>query len=490
MILIVTAAAVSGTAALASSGPPRALAAGANNAPLPAASSGASVSLAGIHKIKHVVIIMQENRSFDSYFGTFPGARGIPGVAGNRGRMPCVPDPKNGGCDKPFHDAQDRNYGGPHSATASKTDMNCINARRHAGCQMNGFVAEAEKGEACSGTNPNCSPCKSSAQRGRCLDAVGYHDAADLPNYWRWAHDFVLQDHMFASNASWSLPAHLFMVSEWSARCANAFKPFSCHNALQNPSRGGRLQYAWTDITYLLHRDHVSWGYYLMSGDQPDCNYGQMKCAAMKQAPRTPGIWNPLPEFTDVWQDGQLGNIRPISQFYSAASIGRLPKVSWVVPNYRFSEHPPALVSRGQSYVTGLIDSIMQSPDWKSTAIFLAWDDWGGFYDQVVPPAVDVNGYGMRVPGLVISPYARKGFVDHQRISFDAYNKFIEEDFLNGAELNPATDGRPDPRPDVREAFPQLGNLLHDFNFNRRPRAPVILPVCPKTDLKPRPACS
>ena len=121
----------------------------------------------------------------------------------------------------------------------------------------------------------------------------------------------------------------------------------------------------------------------------------------------------------------------------------------------------------------------MRSPDWNSTAIFLAWDDWGGFYDHVVPPVVDRNGYGLRVPGIVISPYAKQGYIDHQTLSFDAYMKFIEDDFLNGARLDPATDGRPDPRPDVREDNPILGNLTGDFNFNQTPRPPLILPVHP-----------
>ena len=91
----------------------------------------------------------------------------------------------------------------------------------------------------------------------------------------------------------------------------------------------------------------------------------------------------------------------------------------------------------------------MAGPDWSSTAIFLAWDDWGGFYDHVLPPHVDINGYGLRVPGLVISPYAKKGFIDNQTLSFDAYLKLIEDVFLGGQRLNPATDGRPDPRPGI-----------------------------------------
>jgi len=143
------------------------------------------------------------------------------------------------------------------------------------------------------------------------------------------------------------------------------------------------------------------------------------------------------------------------------------------------SEHPPALVSAGQTYVTGLINALMESPDWDSTAVFLSWDDWGGFYDHVVPPAVDQNGYGMRVPGIVISPYARRGYIDHQTMSHDAYVKFIEDDFLGGQRLDPATDGRPDPRPTVREDEPQAGNLGSDFDFSQQPRPPLILPVHP-----------
>jgi phospholipase C len=117
----------------------------------------------------------------------------------------------------------------------------------------------------------------------------------------------------------------------------------------------------------------------------------------------------------------------------------------------------------------------MRGPEWKSTAIFLTWDDWGGFYDHVVPPKVDANGYGLRVPALVISPYARRGFIDHQPLSFDAYVKFIEDDFANGGRLDPRTDGRPDPRPDVRERVPILGNLVKDFDFEQKPTRPLIL---------------
>ncbi|MBV8950459.1 MAG: phospholipase, partial [Actinobacteria bacterium] len=181
----------------------------------------------------------------------------------------------------------------------------------------------------------------------------------------------------------------------------------------------------------------------------------------------------------DVRADHQLHNIQPLGGFYQAASAGTLPAVSWVVPSGAVSEHPPAAVSFGQSYVTSLVNAVMSGPDWKSTAIFLSWDDWGGFYDHVVPPTVDGNGYGLRVPAMVISPYAKRGFIDHQTLSHDAYLKFIEDDFLSGARLDPATDGRPDPRPTVRETVPQLGDLTRDLDFGQAPRRPLVLPLNP-----------
>jgi phospholipase C len=177
-----------------------------------------------------------------------------------------------------------------------------------------------------------------------------------------------------------------------------------------------------------------------------------------------------------VKKDGELGNVRDLRDFYAAAKNGTLPSVVWLAPSAPYSEHPPALVSLGQAYVTGLIDAIMRGPDWDSTAIFLTWDDWGGFYDHVVPPRVDENGYGIRVPGIVISPYARQGFIDGQTLSHDAYVKFIEDDFLGRQRIDPKTDGRPDRRPTVRENVPILGDLRADFDFKQKPRAPEILP--------------
>ena len=422
-------------------------------------------------KIKHIVIIMQENRSFDSYFGTYPGADGIPTFNGKF--TICLKDPATGKCIYPYHDPADLNYGGPHGQTNATRDIDSG--------KMDGFIAEAEKGKAgCASTdNPDCG--------GGGTDVMGYHDAREIPNYWALAQNFVLQDHLFEPNASWSLPAHLFMVSEWSAKCSVAGDPMSCINALQSPSNPPDFgvpghpapDYAWTDLTYLLFKDQVSWKYYVQTGTEPDCEDDEADCPPVHQDAKTPGIWNPLPYFDTVQQDGQLQNITDVTNFYKDAQNGTLPAVSWITPSNQNSEHPPALLSDGQAWTASLINAVMQSPDWDSTAIFLSWDDWGGFYDHVVPPHVDENGYGLRVPGIVISPYAKQGYIDHQILSHDAYVKLIEDIFINEQRIDPATDGRPDPRPDVRENVSILGDLLSDFDFTQAPLSPFILPIHP-----------
>jgi phospholipase C len=440
--------------------------------------SGVSVASAtaphGIHKIKHIIVLMQENRSFDSYFGTFPGADGIPMVNGRP--TVCNPDPATKKCVAPYPTHTDVNGGGPHAAINEIGDV-------HAG-KMDGFLTQQRDSFVTGG-------CESFADP-RCFkffktpDVMGYHTASDIPNYWTYAKDFVLQDHMFEPDATWSLPAHLFEVSEWSAYCTE-HKASSCTNSLDNPAPLAYPKppiYAWTDLTYLLHKDNVSWRYYVVNGTEPDCeNDASIICAPVKQNSATPGIWNPLPYFDTVKADHQVGNIQSVSRFYAAAKSGTLPAVTWVVPSGDVSEHPPSPVSFGQTYVTSLINAVMHSPDWSSTAIFLAWDDWGGFYDHMVPPTVDENGYGLRVPGIVISPYAKSAYIDHQVLSFDAYDKFIEDDFLRGQRLDPRTDGRPDPRPDVRETVPILGDLTAEFDFNQAPHQPVVLPVHPHTTL-------
>lgn len=436
----------------------------------------------GIHKIRHIIIIMQENRSFDSYFGTFPGADGLPTKDG--AFTVCNPDSETGKCISPYHDNHDKNSGGPHRAVDTIREID--------NGKMDGFIITAEQGR--KGCQAAADPACAAFAR---PDVMGYHDGRDIPNYWTYARTYVLQDHMFEPNSSWSLPAHLYEISAWSAYCTRHNDPMSCSNALDDPGAvpddtfrrgsqaglerngpvGTKPIYAWTDVTYLLHKYNVSWGYYVVPGG-PGCE-GDTKTENFC----TPGIWSPLPYFDTVNNDKQIKLVQPIANFFKQAHDGTLPSVTWIAPTFADSEHPPALISAGQTWVTSLVNAVMQGPDWKDSAIFITWDDWGGFYDHEPPPLVDQNGYGLRVPAMVISPYAKPHYIDHQILSFDAYLKFIEDDFMGGARIDPKKDGRPDPRPTVREDVKILGSLQNDFDFDQTPLKPLILSTHPKTDL-------
>jgi phospholipase C len=414
---------------------------------------------------------MQENRAFDNYFGKYPGANGIPIKNGTF--LVHVLDPATGQYILPYHSTSDIEQGGPHGAVDAVNDINSG--------RMDGFIAQQEAGR-----NVNTSLISQQYGNYTAPDVMGYHDRREIPNYWAYADNFVLQDRMFEPVASWSLPMHLYMVSEWSAISKNA-NPMSSVNEIAlpvQPRNQTQSLYSWTDLTYLLYKKNVSWAYYLDEGYEPDTEDDSMIAPPVPQKATVPGIWNPLPWFETVRQDKQLKNIQSLGNFFNATKNGNLPSDVWIIPNANDSEHPPALISRGQTYTTSIINAIMESSDWNDTVILLAWDDWGGFYHHVIPPRIDENGYGLRVPALVISPYAKKGYIDHQTLSFDAYNKFIEDVFLNGERIDPQTDQRPDPRPDVRENATQLGDLRYDFDFNQTPRAPLILNPNPKTDLR------
>jgi phospholipase C len=349
------------------------------------------------------------------------------------------------------------------------------------GGKMDGFVQSVVDGPfACAKTRAP-SDCFGQIGPQQQPDVMGYHDAREIPNYWAYAERYTLQDRMFGPTDSWTLPAHLFLVSAWSATCTDVHDPMSCHSdifvddVIHNFRAGEHPPvYAWTSIAWLLDQHDVSWAYYP----------GAELCTA-RPCPEdgpTPAQ-NPLPYFTDVHETKQLDHIKSHADFLTSLQDGTLPTVSWLTPGGGgISEHPGngAPLTKGQAYVTKMINAVMRSPYWGTTAIFLTWDDWGGFYDHVQPPRVDENGYGLRVPGLLISPWAKGGTIDSQTLSFDAYLKFIEDLYMGGARLDPATDGRPDSRPTVREDVKILGDLRKEFDFHQDPIPPMILDPTPK----------
>ena len=446
---------------------------------------------AGGTPIEHVVIIMQENRSFDTYFGTFPNANGF--LAGT-----CVPlDPANPGmgCIIPFHDRHDLNAGGPHGAPTAKIDID----DGITFAKMDGFVyAQATAVSGCviaRGQKVIPQYCNQSPAGVARHDAVGYHTDAEIPNYWSYARHFVLQDQMYEGVRGFSTDAHLDLTSEWSANCKTKGVLSTCRSTLAAAAPGLNT-YPWVNLFQLLDINNVNWKYYLGTGTEPDCEDGEMTCEPQEQSSGLESFWNPAPGFTWVQQKGAayLASHNPqIDQFLVDIKNGVLPQVSWVVPADSFSEHPGNGITAGMEYVTSLVNAVMQSPYWQNTVIYVTWDDWGGFYDHVVPPIVDrngskttpVQGFGLRVPGLMISAYAKPGKIDHSVLSFDSYATLIENLFLARTRLDPVAMGQPDARPDVRDSLTSvtfmdgttapIGDLLDEFDFRRTPLPPLVL---------------
>jgi phospholipase C len=444
--------------------------------------------------ITHVIVIMQENRSFDDYFGTYPGAEGIPPSV-------CVPlDPANpsAGCVKPFHNQLDITIGGPHAAVDGVADLN--NGVTKA--LMNGFVQrQIGAGKVCADPQPEA--CVQAALGLAHNDVMGYFTSDEIPNYWSYAENFVLQDHLFEGIRGWSDPSHLDLTSEWSAVCTNELLASTCTTTLAPHVATSKTTYPWVNLFQLIDLFGVSWKYYVSAGQEPDCEDDAMSCAPPPQHAVTPSVFNPVGYFASVKSEGPsyLSEHNPdVSQFFTDIQAGTLPAVSWIVPSASQSEHPPNSETLGMEYVTTLVNAVMQSPYWQNTAIFIAWDDWGGFYDHVDPPNVDRNdsvtpiqGFGLRVPGLMISAYANPGMIDHSVLSLDSYATFIENLFLYSTRLNPAALGNPDSRPDIRDslttvtflngAAAPIGDLLDEFDFTQTPRAPLILPMDIPTNL-------
>jgi len=438
----------------------------------------------GIGNIDHFVFVVQENRSFDHYFGTFPGADGIP--RDSEGRFsPCNPDEENGRCIRPFHDRGPLDAGGPHNEHASDLSIN--------GGAMDGFVYATRVLYSTCKTKPDLDRCAAASEdtKGR-PDVMGFHTAREIPNYWAYARRYLLQDAMFAPTDSWTVPAHLYLVSGWSAICEgyedwDGSLPADCITHLERPDQGWGPRvgddrpYLWADITWLLGKAGVPWAYYV----GPGTCLAHEEGACGRRPHATAFGKNPLIGFESVEASGQLGNVRPYGAFFRAAAEGTLPSVSWIVPYKENSEHPPQSVRPGQAWVTEVVNAIMQGPEeqWMRTAIFVTWDDWGGFFDHVAPPVVDEGGWGMRVPAFVISPWvARDLDIDHQLLSFEAYLKLIEDRFLGGRRLDGMNQGWPDLRPTVREEVGILGDLSTEFDFSQEPIPPLVLEPDPWAD--------
>lgn len=369
----------------------------------------------GIRKVKHIVFIVKENRTFDNYFGTYPGADGaVTGQLSTGAVIPLAPAP-----DRTPHDID-------HSYQAAVKAID--------GGAMDQF-------DLISG--------------GHDLLPYTQYTQNDIPAYFTYAHDFVLGDEFFSSLEGPSFPNHLYTVGAQSGGAINNpntprwgcdAKATSRVQVMDDDGDLGSV-YPCFDFDTLadrLEQRGLTWKYYAPGQDQSGY------------------IWSALDairhiRLTSLWTD----HVVPTAQFVQDAQNGSLPAVSWVVTSAALSEHPPASVCLGENWTVDQINAVMQGPEWSSTAIFLTWDDFGGFYDHVAPPVVDRFGFGPRVPFLIISPWVKPGHLTHTTLEFSSVLKFIETRF----DLAPLTE---------RDRL--ANDLIGSFEFDHRPLDPVVLP--------------
>jgi phospholipase C len=365
--------------------------------------------------IQHLVVLMQENHSFDNYFGTYPGANGIPTGT----KMPIDPTNPAAGYVAPWHIGDSTITDLGHTTAVFRDQYN--------DGKMDGFV----------------SALNTRNQDGK--QAMGYYDDRDIPYYWNLADNYVLFDQFFTSAKDGSFSNHMYWVA---GIPSVAPKGVNLSDALANlPTIFDRLQAAG-----------ISWKFYVQNYDST-ITYRDVGTSGNRASQV---IWVPLLNFDRFIDDPTLSShIVDLSQYYIDLDNGTLPAVSYIVPSGA-SEHPPSSLMSGQRFVKNVIQELMRSTAWDSSAFILAYDDWGGWYDHVPPIQVDKYGYGPRVPVLLISPYAKTGYIDHTVLDFTSMLKFIEQNW----NVTPLAE---------RDA--NANNIVSAFDFNQSPRLPIFFPL-------------
>jgi phospholipase C len=365
--------------------------------------------------IQHLIVLMQENHTFDNYFGTYPGADGLPGNV----KMPVNPANPAAGYVIPWH-----------IGTTTITDLSHTAPTflaQYDNGKMDGFVSALDAFN----------------QNGTI--AMGYYDSTDIPYYWNLAGNYVLFDHFFSSAKNGSSANHMYWVAGTDPLVK---KGQQLATVLQNvPTIFDRLQAAG-----------VSWKFYVENYD-PKITYLNPSAQSNRESQV---VWVPLLNFPRFISNKDLSShIVDLSQYFVDLQQGSLPAVAYIVPSGA-SEHPPEYPASGEREVKSLLQELMRSSSWNSSAFMLLYDDWGGWYDHVLPPQVDAQGYGPRVPGLLVSPYAKKGYIDNTQLDFTSVLKFIETNW-NVASL------------ETRDA--NANNFLTAFDFSKAPRQAQLLPM-------------
>jgi phospholipase C len=362
--------------------------------------------------IEHVVTLMQESHSFDNYFGTYPGANGIPaGVCVPReppARTPCVLPYSLG--NRPLENLDN--------------DRVAFEVARNGGA-MNGFLA---------------------AQRNRVANdlTMGHYRRIHLEYAWNLADRYVLFDRFFSSSNGGSVPNHLYWVAGTGGPPGTDSVPAAGFGEL--PTIFDRLQTAG-----------VSWKFYVQNYDPRATFRRGPHSERSAQIARVP-----LLAYARYVDDPELfSHIVPVEQYFEDLQSGTLPAVSYIVPSGA-SERPPSSVQSGQRFVRSLVDGLIASKQWSRSAFILTYANWGGWYDHVPPPQVDRDGYGFRVPALLVSPYAKRGHIDHTQLDFTSILRFIEDNW----SLPPLA---------TRDAA--AASLTSAFDFAAAPRPATFVPA-------------
>jgi phospholipase C len=363
--------------------------------------------------IRHLIVILQENHTFDNYFGTYPGVDGLStGV-----KMPIDPANPEAGYVEPFHI-------GNYPITDLSHSASTFSAQFDQG-KMDGFVSALNKLK----------------QNGKL--SMGYYNGEDIPYYWNLADQYVLFDRFFSSAKDGSFANHMYWVA--------AVPPVS-DNVRSNNNAYDQIP----TIFDRLQEKGISWKFYVQNYD-PTITYRNLGNRGNRESQV---IWVPLLNINRFIDDPTLtSHIVDLNTYYQDLKDGTLPSVVYIAPSGA-SEHPPGSIDTGQRFVKTLIQELMRSPEWSSSAFLLLYDDWGGWYDHVSPPQVDQAGYGLRVPGILVSPYARKGVVDHTQLDFTSVLKFIEDNW----GITPLAQ---------RDAT--ANDFLTAFDFNQSPRQAAFI---------------
>jgi len=375
---------------------------------------------------------MQENHSFDNYFGVFPG------VTNGLNLGICLPwnlTSPSQGCVKPF-DADSiavkvNSYSLGHSGTNSRTAYD--------GGKLDGFVYSQFLSRH---TYANFS--------------MAYYTNRTLPDYWDYASYYGLNANFFSSAITTSYPNHLYAVAAQSGGIT--------HDGVQ-------YDLTFQTIADELNASGISWKYYTAQwNDKYDCTPLSSSTTFSRQYN---GLWNPLVDFPRIQTSAykpECESIANLVDLRNDIQSGNLPSVAWISPNKSASEHPgqggfSPFLSRGQLYTSSIINEISSNPSlWSTTAIFVTWDEFGGYYDNVIPNQVDKYGFGFRVPLLVISPYVKPGISYGSGGSEEDFSAFLSTIESNwGLHSLTARDASDAP-------------LWYMFNFAQPPLEPLILP--------------